>query len=46
MLKKYVREFETEVEVKADNKPAISAHAKEQLQQSSTQQKIIKKVRV
>lgn len=41
---KYVREFETEVEVKADNKTAISAHAKEQLQQSSTQQKIIKKV--
>lgn len=41
---KYVREYETEVEVRSDNKPAISAHAKVQVQQSNTQQKIIKKV--
>ena len=41
---KYVREYETEVEVRPDNKPAISAHAKVQVQQSNTQQKIIKKV--
>ena len=41
---KYVREYETEVEVRSDTKPAISAHAKVQVQQSNTQQKIIKKV--
>ena len=41
---KYVREYETEVEVRPHNKPAISAHAKVQVQQSNTQQKIIKKV--
>lgn len=41
---KYVREYETEVEIKSDNKPAISAHAKVQAQQSHTQQKVIKKV--
>ena len=41
---KYVREYETEVEVRSDYKPAISAHAKVQVQQSNTQQKIIKKV--
>lgn len=41
---KYVREYETEVEVKPDNRPVISAHAKEQVQQNKTTQKIIKKV--
>ena len=41
---KYVREYETEVEIKSDNKPAISAQAKVQAQQSHTQQKVIKKV--
>lgn len=41
---KYVREYETEVEIKSDNKPAISAHAKVQAQQGHTQQKVIKKV--
>ena len=41
---KYVREYETEVEIQSDNKPAISAHAKVQAQQSHTQQKVIKKV--
>lgn len=41
---KNVREYETEIEVKVDNKPVISAHAKEQAQQSKIQQKIIKKV--
>lgn len=40
---KYVREYETEIEVKSDNKPAISAHAKVQAQQSNTLQKVIKK---
>ena len=41
---KYVREYETEVEIKSDNRPAISAHAKAQVQQSKTQQKYVKKV--
>lgn len=41
---KYVREYETEVEITSDNKPAISAHAKVQARQSHTKQKVIKKV--
>lgn len=41
---KYVREYETEIEVKSDNRPAISAHAKEQVKQNKTLKKIVKKV--
>ena len=40
----YVREYEIEVEVKSDNKPIISAHAKEQALQNNNQQKVIKKI--
>ena len=42
---KYVREYEVEIEVKSDNRPSVSAHAREQAQQNVNKEKVFKKVK-
>ena len=42
---KYVRDYEMEVEVKSDTRPAVSAHAKEQAQQNANKETTFKKVK-
>lgn len=45
LAQKYVREYEVEVEVKSDVRPSVSAHAKEQAHQNSSNEKNYKKVK-
>ena len=40
---KYVREYEVEIEVKSDNRPSVSAHAREQAQQNVNKEKYSRK---
>lgn len=42
---KYLREYEVEVDVKSDTRPAISARAKEQAQQNANKETTFKKVK-
>lgn len=42
---KYVRDYEVEVEVKSDNRPSFSAHAKEQAKLNANKEKAFKKVK-
>lgn len=42
---KYLRDYEVEVEVKSDTRPAVSAHTREQAQQNANKEKTFKKVK-